>query len=151
MAEPDSKGGTPIFASPECFEKKGKKSDIFSFGRVILFLLLNKKRFVQWLFIPIKDQSRALFRMLSIERPEQTLNLISQMTLLTDRIHLQAAKAIFDRLRRRSRISFDRSLINTIGLVINDEISNENEIYASELCDFRYEMCIIEIPSFKFV
>ena len=37
MADSDSKGGTPVFASPECFEKKEKKSDIFSFGRVISF------------------------------------------------------------------------------------------------------------------
>ena len=29
MADSDSKGGTPIFASPECFEKKERKSDIF--------------------------------------------------------------------------------------------------------------------------
>ena len=47
MADPkggkmNSKGGTPIFASPECFEKKEKKSDIFSFGRVILFFCFQK-------------------------------------------------------------------------------------------------------------
>ena len=56
MAESDSKGGTPVFASPECFENKDKKSDVFSFGRVILFLLLSKEQFIKWLFVPIKDQ-----------------------------------------------------------------------------------------------
>ena len=55
MLDSDSKGGTPIFASPEWFEKKEKKSDIFSFGRVILFLLLTKKQFVEWLFVPINS------------------------------------------------------------------------------------------------
>ena len=33
-------GGTPIFASPECYAVKTTKSDIFSLGRVFLFVLL---------------------------------------------------------------------------------------------------------------
>ena len=56
MAGPESQGGTPVFASPECFEKKDKKSDIFSFGRTLLFLLLGKRRFLKWLYIPIENQ-----------------------------------------------------------------------------------------------
>ena len=58
MADSDSKGGTPVYASPECFEKTDTKSDIFSFGRVILFLLLSKEQFIKWLYIPIKNQAR---------------------------------------------------------------------------------------------
>ena len=58
MADSDSKGGTPIFASPECFEKTDTKSDIFSFGRLMLFLLLTKEQFMKWLYIPIKNQAR---------------------------------------------------------------------------------------------
>ena len=58
MADSDSKGGTPVYASPECFEKTDKKSDIFSFGRMILFLLLTKNQFMKWLFIPIKNKAR---------------------------------------------------------------------------------------------
>ena len=30
----DTKGGTPIFASPECFEIKTNSSDIFSLGNI---------------------------------------------------------------------------------------------------------------------
>ena len=55
MAESDSKGGTPVFASPECFEKKDKKSDIFSFGRLILFLLVSKEQFLKLIFVPIQN------------------------------------------------------------------------------------------------
>ena len=58
LADADSKGGTPVYASPECLEKTDKKSDIFSFGRVILFLLLTKNQFMKWLFIPIKNKAR---------------------------------------------------------------------------------------------
>ena len=58
MADPNAKGGTPVYASPECFEKTDTKSDIFSFGRLILFLLLTKEQFMKWLYIPIKNQAR---------------------------------------------------------------------------------------------
>ena len=57
LAGSNSKGGTPVYASPECLEKTNKKSDVFSFGRVILFLLLRKVQFMQWLFVPIKNQA----------------------------------------------------------------------------------------------
>ena len=57
MADADSKGGTPVYASPECFEKTDTKSDVFSFGRLILFLLLTKEQFMKWLYIPIKNEA----------------------------------------------------------------------------------------------
>jgi len=137
----NSKGGTPIFASPECFEKKEKKSDIFSFGRVILFLLLTKNQFVKWLFVPVKDQTRfASIQMLTLNDPDQCLNLIAKMTSLTARINMQAARIMFDELRRHSNICFKSALTNTIDAVINAEISPDNEVYVSELCDFRYEI-----------
>ena len=60
MADPDSEGGTPIFASPECFQKKDQKSDIFSLGRVISYLLLPKDQFLKWVCVPIKDESERL-------------------------------------------------------------------------------------------
>ena len=62
MADADSKGGTPVYASPECFEKTDTKSDVFSFGRLILFLLLTKEQFMKWLYIPIKNQVGILFQ-----------------------------------------------------------------------------------------
>ena len=62
MADPDAKGGTPVYASPECFEKTDTKSDIFSFGRLILFLLLTKEQFMKWLYIPIKNKARILIQ-----------------------------------------------------------------------------------------
>ena len=62
MADDDSKGGTPVYASPECFEKTDTKSDVFSFGRLILFLLLTKEQFIKWLYIPIKNQARNQFQ-----------------------------------------------------------------------------------------
>ena len=114
MADSDSKGGTPVFASPECFEKKEKKSDIFSFGRVILFLLLSKKQFVKWLFVPIMDKTRALtlntIRM-TVIGPAKQIYWISQMMGLKNRMNLQLARKIFNDQRQRSKIKL-RTLYN---------------------------------------
>ena len=139
MAEPDSKGGTPIFASPECFETKDKKSDIFSFGRVILFLLMKKNRFVKWLFVPVKDEIRKLsIRIETLASADQSLGLVSQMTSLTDRMNLETSRKLFNSLGKQSEISIKPALTHTIDTIINAEISNNDEIYFSELCDFRY-------------
>ena len=139
LAEADSRGGTPIFASPECFEKKDKKSDIFSFGRVILFLLLTKKRFVKWLFVPIKDLNRILsIRMLASANSSQCLHLITQMSLLADRIDLVDARKQFDSIKKHSGVALKPELIESIDSIVNSEISSENEIYTAELCDLRY-------------
>ena len=35
--------GTPVFASPECFDESKQKSDIFSLGRVYLFIILSNR------------------------------------------------------------------------------------------------------------
>ena len=57
----DAKGGTPVYASPECVAKTNIKSDIFSFGRLILFLLLSKEQFIKWLYVPINKKVRIYF------------------------------------------------------------------------------------------
>ena len=152
MAQPDSKGGTPIFASPECFETKEKKSDIFSYGRGILFLLLTKTRFVKWLFVPVKNWTHKLsIIMLTLHESNQSLTLISKMTSLTDRINLKAARILFDEIRRNSNICLKPALINAIDAVIKAEISNENEVYVSEVCDFRYGNIIAYVPNILIV
>ena len=44
----DTKGGTPIFASPQCFdENRDNMSDLFSLGRVFLYMSLSKIRFAR--------------------------------------------------------------------------------------------------------
>ena len=53
--------GTPIFASPECFEIKTNASDIFSLGRVFLFMMLPKESFLKFLFIPITSSADTLY------------------------------------------------------------------------------------------
>ena len=138
MAGSDAKGGTPVFASPECFEKKEKKSDIFSFGRVILFLLLSKQQFMKWLYVPIKDFTRvSSCRILMNASTYQRLNLVSQMMSITNRISLQSARSHFYELRRNSRIKLTDALIGAIETIVNDEMPKDFGFYVSELCDLR--------------
>ena len=144
MAGSDSKGGTPIFASPECFEKKEKKSDIFSFGRVILFLLLTKNQFVKWLYVPVKDLNQILSARMHTSVPsnvdsKQCLHLVSKMTSLTNRIDLNDARIQFDSIRRNLKVKLEVALLNTLDSTINAQIqvSSFDENYADELCDFR--------------
>jgi len=127
MAGPYSQGGTPVFASPECFEKKDKKSDIFSFGRVILFLLLSKQQFLKWLFVPIQN--------LNVPTPTDMITLVIWMTSMTNRIDLKTSRIIFDELRSNFLVKPTLNIINSFNLIVNVNLNNHD--YISELGDFR--------------
>ena len=142
MARPETTGGTPIFASPECYEPKTIKSDIFSLGRVLLFVLLPKEKFMKWLFVPIQPQRRP--------NSSSVINLVADMTSISNRIYLQDARIIFNFLRKKFEIMPPQDIINLYdGMVINGLIDQD---YISELCDLRYELyrislhCTISIP-----
>ena len=128
MAGPNSQGGTPVFASPECFEKKDKKSDIFSFGRVILFLLLSKQQFLKWLFVPIPN--------LNVPTPTDMITLVTWMTSMTNRIDLQSSRIIFNELRSNRLVKPSQNIINSFDLIVNANL-NDPDYYFSGLGDFR--------------
>ena len=128
LAGPDEKGGTPVFASPECFETKDKKSDMFSFGRVILFLLLSKEQFMKWLFVPIKN--------LNVSTPTDMIALVTQMTSMTNRIDLRSARILFNKMRSSSLIKPTQNIIDAFDSIVNLNLNNL-DVYISELSDFR--------------
>ena len=128
MAEPESQGGTPVFASPECFERKEKKSDVFSFGRVILFLLLSKEQFMKWLFVPIQNSN--------VPSPSDIITLVKWMTSMTNRIDLKSARIIFDELKSNSLVKPTRNIINSFDSIVNVNLIDLGD-YISELEDFR--------------
>ena len=142
LAGPGSQGGTPIFASPECFEKKDEKSDLFSFGRVILFLLISKEQFSKWLFVPIKDSTRAS-NCRCLTNRYRFLNLVSRMMSITSRIDLRIAIIRFNLLKRDLRIKLNGVCIGSIDTIVKNEISNDMRFYVSELCDFRLSDSLI--------
>ena len=56
LAGSNTQGGTPVFASPECManpHRKDKSTDIFSLGRVNLFMILPKNEFIEYLFVSL--------------------------------------------------------------------------------------------------
>ena len=130
MAGPESQGGTPVFASPECFEKKEKKSDIFSFGRVILFLLLSKQQFLKWLFVPIPN--------LNVPTPADMITLVTRMTSMTNRIDLKTSRIIFNELRSNSLVKPTQNIINSFDYIVKSNLVYFNHYeQIDELGDFR--------------
>jgi len=128
MAGPESQGGTPVFASPECFEKKEKQSDIFSFGRVILFLLVSKEQFLKWLFVPIQN--------MNVPSSTDMITLVTWMTAMADRIDLKTSLIIFNELKSNSLVKPTQNTINSFDLIINLNLNDLGD-YISELGDFR--------------
>ena len=55
----DRRGGTPVYASPECFHGSiVGKSDLFSLGRLFTFMVTEDKSiFYALLFLPIQSQT----------------------------------------------------------------------------------------------
>ena len=94
LAGSDLKGGTPIFASPECLanpDRKDKSSDIFSLGRVFLFMILPKEKFLQFLFVPLLTK-RAKEQIMELIEKEPILHLISKMMRIERRLDLQTIR-----------------------------------------------------------
>ena len=86
----ESKGGTPIFASPECLANKERKNnpDIFSLGRVFLFTITARENFLEFLYVPVTDA----FNKCNIEKiieNEPILKLISSMMQIKNRTSLK--------------------------------------------------------------
>ena len=93
LAGSDSKGGTPIFASPECLadaERKDKSTDIFSLGRVFLFVVLPKDKFLEFLFVPLTLGGKE--KIMRLIEKEPILNLISKMIQIEKRSNLQSIR-----------------------------------------------------------
>ena len=135
LAGQDTKGGTPIFASPECFEIKTNASDIFSLGRVFLFMILPKASFLKFLFIPITSPADTLYLTNIILIQDDFLGLINRMmkTHKVDRIPIQQIRIKFDSLKRNSFINMNSFAQNEIERIATQNLSPETLKYISDL------------------
>ena len=133
LAGPDSKGGTPMFASPECLadsDRKDKSTDIFSLGRVFLFLIVSKQHFLEFLFISLTNSGKEKTTELILAEP--ILNLISKMMLIENRIKLQTIRNDLQ-LNIRTKIT---STIVAISESIQKSISDNSNKYIDILKNF---------------
>ena len=155
----ESRGGTPIFASPECLAspERRNKSDIFSLGRVFLFLSLSKDQFLELLFIPVSQGKQDIINEIS---DQPLLNLISKMIKIKDRIDLSDIRNTFRNLFINESVSRDNycgcirifckrsnkvkqghtsshhDIINKISNIINESVDDWTLEYISNLKHF---------------
>ena len=129
----DSKGGTPTFSSPECLanpDRKNKSSDIFSLGRVLLFSILPKEKFNEFLFVSlVKDGKTKIMKL--IEK-EPIFNLISNMMRIRKRIDIRSVRKIFQTIVQIR----NPSTINEISQVIEKSTSKYTNQYIDILKHF---------------
>ena len=130
----DVQGGTPIFASPECYAVKTTKSDIFSLGRVFLFVLLPSTQFLKWLYLPIcnEDDHLSVFDRVWAD---PLLQLISKMSKveLTDRIDLDSLRQEFNQLKDNMLIKLEGGAVQEIDSILNKNLAPSIQDYLAEL------------------
>ena len=131
----NSKGGTPIFASPECFDVKTNASDIFSLGRVFLFMTLPKESFLKFLFIPITSLTDTDYLTNTILNQNDLFGLINHMmkTKKSLRIEFHRIRIRFDNLKRNSQINLNSFAGTEIERITNLNITPEILDYVQDL------------------
>lgn len=127
-------GGTPIFASPECYGVKTTKSDIFSLGRVFLFVLLPSTQFLKWLYLPICNEDDNL-SLSDRVRSDPLLQLISKMSKveLTDRIDLETMRQEFNQLKHNNLIKLKGGAVQEIDSILTKNLAPSIQDYLAEL------------------
>ena len=124
LAGSDLKGGTPIFASPECLsnpDRKEKSSDIFSLGRVFLFMILPKAKFLDYLFVPLKSGKEKIMKLIE---NEPILDLISRMMRIQGRLGLPAIRTQIQAIEQMKNLTASTEISN---IIQNSTSSDTNE------------------------
>jgi len=131
----NSKGGTPIFASPECYDVKTNASDIFSLCRVFLFMMLPKESFLKFLFVPITSSTDKNYLMNTILNQSDIFGLIRLMmkTQRSSRIQLSQVRIFFDDLKRNSQIKMNSFAQAEIERIATQNLSPEMLHYIQDL------------------
>ena len=121
----NSKGGTPIFASPECFDVKTNASDIFSLGRVYLFMMLPKESFLKFLFVPITITTDQNYLRNNVLNQTDLFGLIRLMmkTQQSRRIQLSQVRLNFNDLKRNSQINMNSFAQTEIERIVTQNLS----------------------------
>ena len=131
----NTKGGTPIFASPECFDIKANASDIFSLGRVFLFMMLPKESFLKFLFVPIRSSADTHYLKNTILNQDDFMGLIHAMmtTQKQQRIQIQQIRTKFNSLKRNSQINKNSIARTEIEIIANRNLTPKMTNYISDL------------------
>ena len=71
------------------------------------------------------------------ENTRTPLQLVSKMTLVTNRIDLKSARSIFDSLRTSHKIKLPVDLINSIDGIITNNMTSTIDNYTYDLSEIR--------------
>ena len=97
----------------KCFsDSRSTDSDLFSFGRLFLFILLPKKLFLKFLCMPIELKQKSAAVKLIESYP--LLELITQMTRATQRISMTSLVKRFDSLKQKGEICFKNGIVRQL-------------------------------------
>ena len=130
----DVQGGTPIFASPECYGFKTAKSDIFSLGRVFLYVILPSTQFLTWLYLPICNEDDCLLLSEHV-KTDSLLEMISKMSEieLNDRIDLKSLRQTFNQLKENNLIRLNGTAVEEIDSILTKNLAPSIQDYLAEL------------------
>ena len=83
-----------------------------------------------------KTDSTELSNMIA-ENSGTLLQLVSKMTLVTNRIDLKSARSIFDSLRTSLKIKLPLDLMNSIDGIITNNMTSTMDNYTYDLSEIR--------------
>ena len=88
------------------------KSDLFSLGRLFLFMLLPKKLFLKFICNPIEPNQK--LAAVKLVKSYPLLQLITDMTRATHRIDMDSLLQRFDDLQQKAEIRFNNDVIRQL-------------------------------------
>ena len=88
------------------------KSDLFSLGRLFLFMLLPKKLFLKFLCTPIELKQKSGAAELVKSYP--LLQLITEMTRVEQRIDMETLSTRFNDLKQKAEIRFNNDVVRKL-------------------------------------
>ena len=121
LAGDDAQGGTPIFASPECYGEKTTDSDTFALGRTFLFISTPADLFLKLLFVPIASQEDQEEIAKIIDREGSLPWLIQQMMKVKNRMTLEDVRIHLNQMKSNSELALAPEALKKI-----DEIVTKN-------------------------
>ena len=87
-------------------------SDLFSLGRLFLFMILPRKLFLKFLCMPIEPKRKSAAVKLIESYP--LLQLITEMTRTTKRMDMNSLLKRFDDLKQKAEIRFNQNIVRQL-------------------------------------
>ena len=135
LAGDDVHGGTPIFASPECYGEKTTDSDTFSLGRTFLFISTPTDLFLKLLFVPIaSDEDQDKIAKL-LDREGSLPWVIQQMMKVENRMSLEDVRIHLDQMKNNSELALALEALKQIDEIVTRNMDKRFEHYVKQFND----------------